>query len=744
MHRREMKTIEYPEALADCRACPLADMGAPVGGDYRAANWDILVVMRNPGETERDKGFPAIGKTGMFLRRFLAQAGILQRCAITNVVKHYTPSNRPPTDQEIKACSHWLEQEMAEHGGRVKLVLCVGFEAAKWAGGFKGAIGKHVGSTRRSSRILQDVPAYAVYHPSYLYRMRGKPEYRQLERQMRNCLAEVAKLADEGHHIPAYEYVRADDLSAAGSYALDTEYAGGEDERTSRIMLVSLHDGRTTYVSPHIQKVEGNPIFWHAQADLVAMMSNGIDVRPTVVEDAMVKAWMLGETDLRLKYQAHKYLGITTITYDELKEQGGWDNWLNYSAQDAALTWPLNELYTPRINSVAGVRWCYENINAPLQMILARMSCTGIPINKTLLLTKMAIAERTMERLSETIKLMAGWDINPNSNEQVAVWLYDELGLKRPRMRPDAKHPPTDAPTLKKLRHRAADLILAYRHVEDLLSRYLRPISLLDSLSGLWKITGTETSRLSCEKRNLMNLPSDVDALLVPPQGMVFVSGDYKGMELRIGAYLSRDPVLLAHMQDPDSDLHGDLCMRVYGYVTDALRTRAKSSLFERMYGGGVAMCAKILNISYSEAEHIFRVQDEMLGTFIERARFLIEKARRDGYAEDIFGSRRYLHDADSDDEFIRHKADKEAVNTPIQGTGGQFGKLAMIILDPWLRSIGGEFARQVHDSIDIWVPQEREQEGKEALEAAMIQAVPQEMRDVVPIFVKVTTGQQL
>lgn len=742
------KQIDYPATLAECAACPLADMGPAVGGDYRAPDWDILVVMRNPGEREKEVGLPAVGPTGMLLRKFLRDADILHRCAITNLVKHHTPKNRPPTDKEIRACEHWLKQEVEQYGDRVRLVLCVGFESAKFAGGFKGAIGKNVGTVRHTSTLIPDAPSYAIYHPSYLFRKRGTNEYRALERQMRNCLSEVKKIADEGHVLPDHEYRIADAIDLAGSYAIDTEYT--DDQRTSAMRVASIYaPDHGTIVTRDVRTVTGNPTMHFAQADLPVLMRHA-DVRPDKVDDTMVMAWALGETDLRLKFQAHKQLGMNMLTYEEAVAIGGWDIWGNYWAQDAVATWGLRENLLPRLEALPRIKDIYDNIDSPLQMILARMSLDGIRIDHAALLTKMTLAERTMERLSETIKLMAGWDINPNSPDQIAYWLYDQLHLKKPRKRPDEKHPPTDAPTLKKLHHRAADLILAYRHVEDLLSRYLRPMSMLLRISGIWNITGTEAGRVACSKRNLTNQPPDVDELLIPDDGMVFVSGDYNQLELRIGAYLSRDPKLIEVLSsvdehgEPNRDLHGELCVEVYGHVEPKLRTRAKSSIFERMYGGGEGMLAKILNISMREASHIFGVQDQFLAGFIEYAEVMKQAARDLGYAETQQGFRRWLHDADSDDEFIRHKADKEAINTPIQGTGGIATKKAMVILDPWLAQLDGKYARQVHDSIDIMVPLKYEEDAKLAVKESMLAAIPAEMCEVLPFFVKVTSGQNL
>ena len=335
------------------------------------------------------------------------------------------------------------------------------------------------------------------------------------------------------------------------------------------------------------------------------------------------------------------------------------------------------------------------------------------------------------------------------SNEQVAKWLYDELGLPHPRQKPDAKHPSVDRTHLNKLNTHETRLVLKYRQVQKLAGTYLAPLSLADTISGMWKIFGTETGRLSCELRNLQNLPDVINALLRAPDGMVPIHADYKGFELRIGAYLSRDRTMIAYLSDPTADMHWDCARSVYGVtgevpVTAAdkrLKTKAKSAMFERMYGGGVDMAAAILNIPRREAQTLFAWQDKHIAGFLAWAETWKAECLAQGYVESLFGRRRILHDLNSTDERIVHKAEKEAVNTPIQGPGGDCTKRAMVLLWEPLLSMNGMIARNVHDSIDIWVPPERVNDAAELLKTAMLTAVPQAIKDVIPVYVDLEVG---
>jgi len=650
--------------------CGLHKYGNPVPGDYRTPNFDILVVLRNPGRQEAAKGIPAIGPTGSMLRRYLHEAGLLSRCAFSNVVHCYTPGNRKPTESELRACLPLLKEELEPHVDRIKLVLCVGFEAAKWAGGFKGAIGSNVGQLRRKSAIV-DAPAYAMYHPSYLYHTRGDPKFRELERQYRNQLQEAKHIVEVGTETPVYEWHPAEAIRCAGEYAIDTEYSG--DARTASLIMAQVHlpDGRT-FLTQKVEALAGTPVMHFAQGDLIQMYRHSsVDIE--YVDDTGVLAWLRGETELGLKRLAQKYLEANVMGYAEAQSLGGWSTWFDtYMPQDPVLTWRLKkEEFDPWLATEPKLKAVYENIDRPLQPILAQMSITGIPIDQTEVRVQLAAARSLQNKLLAIGQHQAGWDINLGSNEQVAKWLYEDLGLPHPRKKPDAKHPSVDRIHLNKLNTHETRLVLKYRQVQKLAGTYLEPLSMSDFISGLWKIFGTETGRLSCEARNLQNLPDVINALLRAPEGMVPIHADYKGFELRIGAYESRDPVMIEYLSDPNADMHRDCCMEVYGRYTKRLKTNAKSAIFERMYGGGVDMAASILNIPRREAALLFAWQDKHLAGFLTWAERQIEKCLAQGYVESIFGRRRILHDLDSTDERIVHKAAKEAVNTPIQGPGG-------------------------------------------------------------------------
>ena len=371
-----MPRINLP-GLADCAACELARY--PVVYPEGGAGADILVVGEAPGAEEAKAQLPFVGPTGKMLRQFEARAKIHHRCVHTNVLKHRPPGNRDPEPNEVAACAQWLSLEVSIV--KPKAVICVGRFAAKW-GGFKGGIGKNHGKVVERGGVLWA----AIYHPSYLARLRRQPRmrdrYREVEASTLACLTEVRERLDTTATMPDYQPRVVDcAIPTEGEYTLDTEYTG-EDERTHRITMLSLRQGRVNYVFPHpgrerLAEFRGRPNFHHAMADLPALIRDGMPV-PDAVDDSMVLAWMQGERHLALKDLMRTHFGIITMPYEEVVDKGGWDAWMNYAAQDVEGGESLLAFERSRMGSE---RFLYYNVETKLLPILAVASLHGFQVD---------------------------------------------------------------------------------------------------------------------------------------------------------------------------------------------------------------------------------------------------------------------------------------------------------------------------------------------------------------------------
>jgi DNA polymerase-1 len=264
---------------------------------------------------------------------------------------------------------------------------------------------------------------------------------------------------------------------------------------------------------------------------------------------------------------------------------------------------------------------------------------------------------------------------------------------------------------------------------------YLRKMAATGMLSCLWNMTGTETGRLSSEGPNMQNLPHRLARCIRAREGYRFVIGDYSQLELRIAAAMSKDRRMVAAFQDEGRDLHGELAEVVFGKnFTKEQRIQAKVGNFEILYFGGPNTLATILNLPIRTAQKMHSSHRQLHPGFHRWAKQTIDTAFQQGYAETYLGRRRQLWNLESDDPLLVEKARKQAVNTPIQGSGGDFTKIGMVVMP--VDHIGGWIPLQVHDSIVIEVPERYTTEAEEMLKEYMVGAVPEELRDIVPFKV--------
>jgi DNA polymerase-1 len=431
----------------------------------------------------------------------------------------------------------------------------------------------------------------------------------------------------------------------------------------------------------------------------------------------MVAAWMLGRQNLSLKGLAWRELGANVIDYEEAIAAGG-DVWLNYCAQDPVLTYRLHEKLYAELRA-KGIAWLYDNVEMPLQPLLAEMSLYGLEVDHERVIALWASMDKRMEILLEAMRAEAGADFNPDSPQQVLKYIRS-LGLRIESTDEDTLLGVKNAPLF--VRH-----LLAYRKAYGRI-KVLRVLSEHKTISGLFNPTGTQTGRLSQTSRNLQNLTAEIKRCIKAPDGYLFVYRDYSQIEVRLAAYLSRDKYLLGALRE-GRNIHEELCLSVYGYRIPELYTLAKSANFERLYCGSLGTRAEKLGVSQQRlaAKEVPWVEFDQW-TLNQRA-----NARTTGEARTHRNRMMLLHGIDSSDKKARDDAERQAVNMPEQGGASDIVKEAMVIASPWMKELGGRVAHQEHDSILCIAPERLAKEADTALDEAMTLAVPQELRDVIP-----------
>lgn len=624
--------------------------------------------------------------------------------------------NREPTKQEIEGCAPILDRLIERLNP--KLIISLGDLCARRYG-FKGSVGSMVGKFKVDPATGTIVTV--VYHPAFAARWKGTQRFAEIEAQTLEVIQEAVYRASGERKVEQHPYMAVDVALVYPNQptAIDTESHGALDARLTTLDSVQVYEGGgPVRIGPSLLAGPHHPFIFHnAIHDLIVLARHGSPQR-VVKGDTMVAAWMLGRQNLSLKGLAWRELGANVIDYEEAAAAGG-EVWLNYAAQDPVLTWRLHEKLYPELVS-QGCSWLYDNVEMPLQPILAHAALTGFMVDHERVMSLWSAFDRRMELLEQRMRHLIGSDFNPRSPQQVLKALR-ERGINVPN---------TNSKTLAQyIKDEFVQYLLAHRKASKRISTYLIKLSMVNTVSGMFNPCGAQTGRLSQSSWNLMNLPGDIKRCLRARPGYIFIYRDYSQIEVRLAAFYSMDEYLLGALRE-GRNIHEELCISVFGYRVPELYTRAKSANFERLYAGSLETRAQALGVSPS----FLKQREKPWKGFDAWAENQKREAHRTGVARTFMGRMMVLHGIDSSDKFIRDKAEKQAINMPEQGGASDIAKRAMVIADPWMRQLGGYVLHQEHDSILAEVPVHRAKEADEALDQAMTQAVPEEIWKVVEI----------
>ena len=392
-----------------------------------------------------------------------------------------------------------------------------------------------------------------------------------------------------------------------------------------------------------------------------------------------------------------------------------------------------------------GLARVYTEIDLPLAPVLYRMEQAGVRIDQSVLGRFSEHLTKEIDRVGERIFELAGERFNINSPKQLAVILFTKLALPAPAARGKSKSVSTAQDVLELLaeKHEVPRLVLEYRHLSKLKSNYVDALPLLaDSDSRVhttFQAAATATGRLSSVNPNLQNIPvrtelgREIRAAFTAAPGTQLLSADYSQIELRLLAHFSEDPLLIRAYAE-DIDIHTLTASEVFGVSVEKMdketRNRAKAVNFGIVYGISAFGLAAQLGISQAEAKaYIDRYFARYQGVraFIEKT---LEQTRKDGFVRTMFGRMRPIPDIESRNPNQRGFAERTAINTPLQGTGADLIKLAMISLDRKLaeQRLKTRMVLQVHDELLFEVPT-----GETEVAASLVRA---EMEGVVQLKV--------
>ena len=388
----------------------------------------------------------------------------------------------------------------------------------------------------------------------------------------------------------------------------------------------------------------------------------------------------------------------------------------------------------------------YQDVELPLVQVLKEMEQEGVRVDVDML--RNAEKELTIElnALEQQVYHLTNKTFNINSPKQVGEILFDELKLDSKHKKSKSGSYSTSEEVLLSIKdkHPVVGLILTYRELKKLISTYIAALpTYINPTTGkihtTYNQTTTATGRLSSSNPNLQNLPirSERGQLIrravIPDEGSMFLSADYSQIELRLMAHFSQDPHLLQAFHS-GQDIHAATAAKIFGIpieqVTKEQRRQAKTANFGIIYGISAFGLSQQLDCSRTEAKALidgyFAAFPGVID-FIERQK---ELARNTGYAITLFGRKRYLPDILSRNATVRSFAERNAVNSPIQGTAADIIKMAMVTINRRLKEEGlkAKMIMQVHDELNFNVPMDEVERVK--------QIVVNEMQNVVHLSI--------
>jgi DNA polymerase-1 len=413
-----------------------------------------------------------------------------------------------------------------------------------------------------------------------------------------------------------------------------------------------------------------------------------------------------------------------------------------YACEDADITLKLVNILKEKLMQYNLLK-LFKEVEMPLVEVLIQMEINGVKLDLEHLKKLSKEMEIRLQEIKQEIYKTTGKEFNINSTQQLGKILYEEMeihkemNIKRIPRTAKGSYSTSESALEKFAGHPIVDLILEYRKLTKLKNTYIDAFPSLISrktgrLHASFNQTITATGRLSSSDPNLQNIPIRTEigreirrAFIPENENSYIISADYSQIELRILAELSGDEHLMEAFAKGE-DIHTSTASKIFNIdpenVTPDHRRKAKEINFGIIYGMNEYGLASRLGITPDEAKIIIhnyfaqfpKVHDYIIGVIVQ--------ASRKKYVETILGRRRYIPEIDSKDRNTRENAERQAINTTIQGSAADLIKLAMIEIHRYLKQHQkkSKMIIQIHDELVFEVPQEELEEMKQMIQQKM------------------------
>ena len=500
--------------------------------------------------------------------------------------------------------------------------------------------------------------------------------------------------------------------------------------------------------------------------DIQILRKFGINISKNVFDTMLAHYLINPESSHKLDVLSENYLNHKCIPIEELIGKPGVNQKkmtdlepqevYYYACEDADISFTLKNILEKELKKLKLSNLFYD-VELPLMHVLSDIENNGVKIDVPFL---SEMAKKLSSYITETenkIFGIAGESFNIASPKQLGIILFDKLKIEENPKKTKSGQYSTGEEILLKLskKNKIVDLILEFREYKKLLSTYISALPEMVSPSdGLihtdYAQAVTATGRLSSNKPNLQNIPIRTalgretrSAFISRNDGDFILAADYSQIELRIIAAFSGDPEMISAFQN-EKDIHSITASKVFNVplndVSSDMRRRAKEVNFGIIYGISPFGLSQNLDIPRSEAKEIidsYFTEFKLVKEYMDNS---IKKAKDKKYVETILGRRRYLRDIDSRNFTLRGFAERNAINSPIQGSAADIIKLAMIKISDWMEreQIKSKMIMQVHDELVFDVVKSEKDEMEKNIKKIMENVIKID----VPLTVEIGIGK--
>ena len=462
--------------------------------------------------------------------------------------------------------------------------------------------------------------------------------------------------------------------------------------------------------------------------DLLVLKWYGIELKGIFFDTMLAQYVIESEGRRNMDMLSAQYLGYETISMEDLlgkkgKSQGAMkdveiEKIKEYAVEDADITLQLKNAFAPLLKTKE-VEKVFEEVESPLVKVLLDMEYEGVKVDMDFLNEYSKELDTEAKRCEESVYQQAGLRFNLASPKQLGEVLFEKLQLDARAKKTKGGQYSTGEDVLLKLSHenKIVDDILGFRELTKLKSTYVDALpQIINKRTGrvhtCYGQAIAVTGRLSSNNPNLQNIPirtargREIRKAFIPRDSdHSIVSADYSQIELRIVAAISGDPAMCEAFK-LNKDIHTATAAKVFSVaeedVTKEMRYKAKSVNFGIIYGQGAFGLSENIGVSRAEAKEIIENYKKQFANIQKYMDQSINFCRENGYVQTLMGRKRWLKDINSSNFTVRSYAERNAINSPIQGTAADMIKLAMIkIYNEFKKQkLRSKMIMQVHDEL--------------------------------------------